>query len=149
MSVVVGIVFLAIEVRQNTQTLEQNSLYMRLALMDVGYEQTAAWRNMLVANQDVGDLWEKGCRAELIDQEAVDYGYLASTWVVQHRNLYDRANVLGGREAAALMAEATASKLKDCQQLRENFLSSKIHHVISPNWKPAVVEILTRMEGQK
>ena len=57
-SVVVGIVFLAIEVRQNTQTLEQNALFMRLALMDVGYEQTADWRNMLVANEDVGDFWE-------------------------------------------------------------------------------------------
>ena len=45
LSVVAGIVFLGIEVRQNTQTLEQNALYMRLALMDVGYEQTADWRN--------------------------------------------------------------------------------------------------------
>ena len=59
-SVVAGIIFLAVQVRQNTETLEQNALYMRLALEDVGYEQTADWRNMLVQDKNVGELWERG-----------------------------------------------------------------------------------------
>jgi hypothetical protein len=122
LSVVAGIVFLGIEVRQNTQTLEQNALYMRLALMDVGYEQTADWRNMLVADEGIGDLWKKGCQSELSEEEATKYDYLALTWLVQHRNLFDRASVLGGEEAAALMAEATASQLQNCRYLRDSFL---------------------------
>jgi hypothetical protein len=149
MSVVAGIVFLGIEVRQNTQTLEQNALYMRLALMDVGYEQTTDWRNMLVANDGVGDLWEKGCKSELTKDEATDYDLLSSTWLIQHRNLYDRANVLGGEEAAALMAEATAGQLLNCQFLQDKFLAQNLQFIISPNWKPAVVNALARLESKK
>jgi len=148
-AVVAGIIFLGIEVRQNTQTLEQNALYMRLALMDVGYQQTADWRNMLVADKDVGDLWEKGCRTELDQQEAADYNYLSGTWLVQHRNLYDRARVLGGGKAADLMAESTASRLYDCPILRGEFSKSEIHHVISPVWHTAVVDALARMDHQE
>ncbi len=148
-SVVAGIIFLAIEIRQNTQTLEQNALYMRLALMDVGYEQTADWRNMLVADKNVGDLWEKGCRSELDHKESTDYSYLSSTWLVQHRNLYDRAKVLGGGKAADLMAESTAGKLYDCHNLREKFANSVIHHVISPDWHTAVVDALARLGNQE
>ena len=148
-SVVAGIVFLGIEVRQNTQTLEQNALYMRLALMDVGYEQTTVWRNMLVADKDVGDLWEKGCQSKLTKEEATKYDYLTSTWLIQNRNLFDRASVLGGAEAAALMAVSTASRLQNCQYLRNSFFELRIHFIISPNWKPAVVDALERMDNQK
>ena len=145
-SVVAGIIFLAIEVRQNTKTLEQNALYIRLALMDVGYEQTADWRNMLVADEKIGALWEKGCRTELDQKESIDYSYLSATWIVQQRNLYDRTVVLGGDRSAELMAQSTASELYDCRRLREYFLNSEIHHVISPDWHTAVLDALARMD---
>ncbi len=148
-SVVAGIVFLGIEVRQNTQTLEQNAVYMRLALMDVGYEQTTDWRNMLVADESVGDLWEKGCQSDLTKDEALDYDYLSSTRLIQHRNLFDRANVLGGGEAATLMAEATADQLLNCQFLQDKFLAQKLQFVISPNWESAVVDALARLDNKK
>ncbi len=148
-SVVVGIVILAIQVSQNTDTLEQNALYMRLALMDVGYQQTADWRNMLVADEEVGDLWEKGCRSELTEQETTDYEYLVSTWLVQQRNLHDRVEVLGGGAAAALMAESTATQLRNCELLRQSFHNADIHHIISPNWKAAVENALARMDNQQ
>jgi len=147
-SVVAGIIFLGIEVRQNTQTMEQNALYMRLALMDVGYEQTTAWRNMLVANQEVGRLWEKGCQSELTEEEAREYDLLSGTWLVQHRNLYDRASVLGGDEAANLIAEATARDMAKCHHLREMFFDYRIHHIISPTWKPAVEAALVKIGEQ-
>ena len=148
-SVVAGIIFLAVQVRQNTETLEQNALYMRLALEDVGYEQTADWRNMLVQDKNVGDLWERGCHAELNSQEIIDYNYLSDTWIVQARNLYDRTTVLGGEGSAAIMAQSTADRLHECELLRENFYSSEIHHVISPDWYTAVDDALARMDIQR
>ena len=148
-SVVAGIIFLGIEVRQNTQTLEQNALYMRLALMDVGYEQTTNWRNMLVADEDARNLWDKGCKTSLTDEEAINYDYLSTTWLIQHRNLFDRASVLGGDEAANLMADSTARQVVNCQYLRDKFFDQKIHFVISPKWKPAVADALARLDAQE
>jgi hypothetical protein len=73
---------------------------------------------------------------------------MTATWLVQHRNLFDRASVLGGEEAASLMAEATASQLQNCQYLRDMYFGLEIHFIISPNWKPAVVDALARMDSQ-
>ncbi len=148
-SVVAGIIILAIQVNQNTQTLEQNALYMRLSLMDVGYQQTADWRNMLVSDETVGDLWRKGCRNELDEQEAIYYDYLSTTYIVQNRNLYDRASVLGGEEAAELMAESTARDIYNCTLLQEKFFEGEIHHVISPDWHRAVIDALAQLDSQK
>ena len=95
--IVVTLIFVLVEIRQNTQAIEQNAVWMRIAALDAGYDQTSEFRKMLLLEDDIFELWRDGCKGELDVNDAARFRILAVDWLIMQRNIGERAIALGGQ----------------------------------------------------
>ena len=62
---IAGIVLLAIEVRQNQQTLEEGNTMNLIAIGNIAQEHFSHFRNLLLENDELFSIWQRG----LMDEE--------------------------------------------------------------------------------
>jgi hypothetical protein len=100
--VVAGIIFLAVEVRQNQTLLEQNHQTMLrdqelevLHATHLEVEQFNELRAQIYLNRDLSELWLNGRSGEFEDAvEEYRYNQLCSAWFIANGLSYERSIVL-------------------------------------------------------
>ena len=143
-AILATLIFVLVEIRQNTQAIEQNAAWMRLASLDAGYEQFAEFRRLLLTDNEVFRLWEDGCSSELSGDEARRYDIIAEDWLFLQRNVSERSVALAGRELLDAQAAGTAARINRCPRLRSIFEDFAGARQISPEWYSAVSEAINR-----
>ena len=63
LAVVAGIIFLIVEINQNTAAIEQNATWMRLESIDNGTDQNREFRLLQLTNDKLFDIWQSDCGA--------------------------------------------------------------------------------------
>ena len=147
LSVVAGIVFLAVEIRQNTQVLEESAKWSRIQGLEANYEQYSRWRMRLFEDTEMREIWSRGCNGELESDDLFRYRLLARESLVMDRNTWERAlaaNVVGWRTAAS---RATAQNLLDCPGLLAEFKDMSAFQLLSQNWYNTVEAALSDLQS--
>jgi hypothetical protein len=65
--VIVGLVFVAYEIHQNSLSLETEARISRIEVYDATREAWQSWHLAIVENRDVADLWLRGKAGEPLD----------------------------------------------------------------------------------
>ena len=141
-AIVATLIFVLVEIRQNTQAIEQNAIWMRLASLDTGYDQTSEFRKMLLVEDDLFELWQHGCKAELDTDDETRFQILAVDWLIMMRNIGERVVALGGNRAFDAHIQATVQGVNRCPRIREQFEGLNVIHQLSPDWYSAVSQAL-------
>lgn len=109
--VIAGIFFLAIEIRQNQASLEEQNTLTRLSGRDTAFEYFSHWRTLLLENPELFDVWYKGRDGEeLTSRERRTYRGLCNQYLFMNVALYNRFSALelGGEKLA--IVENTAQE---------------------------------------
>ena len=141
-AIVVTLIFVLVEIRQNTQAIEQNAAWMRIAALDAGYDQTSEFRKMLLLEDDIFELWRDGCKGELDVNDAARFRILAVDWLIMMRNIGERAIALGGQQGIDTNIEGTVERIVECPKIRTYFEDLTEIEGISPYWYSKVSEAL-------
>jgi hypothetical protein len=113
LGVVAGLVFLAVEIRQNQVLLERSHQTMlrdqELTILDatrVEVEQFNDLRAQIYLNEEISELWLSGRSGEF-DNEVDEYRYnqLCSAWFIANGLSYKRSIVLGRPEVLRALPE--------------------------------------------
>ena len=65
--VIVGLVFVAYEIHQNSLSLETETRVSRIEVYDATREAWQSWHLAIIENRDVADLWLRGNAGEALD----------------------------------------------------------------------------------
>jgi len=77
--VITGIVFLAVEVRQNQATLEEGNAMNQIAIENIAQEHFSYFRSLILENDELFEIWESGIAdAELTDLEQAKFDELCT-----------------------------------------------------------------------
>ena len=137
--VIAGIIFLAVEVQQNTDSIDQNGIWMRLESLDNGYEQTSGWRKFLLQENELYELWYNKCDSELNSDEEQKLELISTEWIVMMRNIGERVTVLGNENAIASHYNDVARVLNGCERIKSVFVENSISiKNLSPEWASAI-----------
>lgn len=108
--VIAGIVFLAIEVRQNQLMLEESNRLNRVMARVEDVDTFNSWRGQWVQSNELSRIYSEGnAGLRLTEIEAVRYSNLCTSELWTHLKLFERALALKDEEAAtksiAIVAE--------------------------------------------
>ena len=113
LGVVAGLVFLAVEIRQNQVLLEQSHQAMlrdqELTMLNATHmevEQFNDLRAQIYLNEEISELWLNGRSGEF-ENEVDEYRYnqLCSAWFIANGLSYERSIVLGRPEVLKTLPE--------------------------------------------
>ncbi len=94
--VVAGIIFLAIEVRQNQATLEEANQFNFLEMRATSLETFNDFRALLIENEDVSRIWHEGLDGEgLPESDLRRFDDLCTSFVWLAVTQYERSPILG------------------------------------------------------
>ena len=122
LGVIAGIVFLAIEVRQNQASLDQANQIDRAAILTDAMANFGEFRYATALDAEVSDLWYRGRRGEELSPNEEDrfedicrnYFYLMATMHERFVLLGEEALAASGPAAAARSEMQASSRLRDC-----------------------------------
>ena len=122
LGVITGIVFLAIEVRQNDATLERGNQINRAAVLTDFMGSLGEFRYAIAQDEDITDLWYRGREdEELSPIEALRFEDLCRNYFWILATIHERFILLGEESVvesgpvALIRVEMQASKrLRDC-----------------------------------
>ena len=110
--VIAGVIFLAVEVRQNQITLEESNQFNFLQMRATSLETFNDFRALVVQDEDVSRLWFDGLAGiELSESDERRFEYLCTSRVWLAVTQYERGAVLGEATTEgqiALQAQALA-----------------------------------------
>ena len=87
--VIAGIVFLAIEVRQNQATLEEGNVMNQIAVENTAQGHFSHFRSLILENEELFEVWEKGLAdAELSDLEQAKFNELCDEHIFRMFQTY-------------------------------------------------------------
>ncbi len=92
--VVVTLVYLAAQIRQNTAQLRANAEGMRTAALDETQRSMNHWREAIVHRKDVAELWERGLSSagdQLDSADHIRFGLLLGELIYAWQAVYRRA----------------------------------------------------------
>lgn len=102
LGVVVGIFFLAFEVRQNQEILEQNHQMNLLTARNNDIQQYHEWRRVLIQDKAVAQLWMSGSAGEeLAPVEEMRFLLMCISSLWADASMYERSVALGRRDTTA------------------------------------------------
>jgi len=129
--VIGGIIFLAIEIGQNRESLDQAN---RLSLLDARtteVEQYNEFRSLLAQDKELSDIWVRGRNGETLDaSESERFDYLCVTNIWLSVTTYERSIELGRLETAEgtvnLRARGIATQpgIRDCWEANKDDVRS-------------------------
>ena len=126
LGVIAGIVFLAIEVRQNQESLEQSNLIDRAAVLTDTTAHFAEFRYVISQDEEITDLWYRGRRGEELSLIETDrFNDLCSSYFCNLATAHERFVLLGEESLAASGPAAYArSEMQVSDRLRDCWLPS-------------------------
>ena len=91
--VVVTLVYLAAQIRQNTAQLRANAESMRTAALDETQRSMNHWREAIIHRKDVAELWERGLSSgdQLDSADQIRFGLLLGELIYAWQAIYRRA----------------------------------------------------------
>jgi hypothetical protein len=108
--VIAGILFLAIEVRQNQESLDQANELTRAAILTEGAEKFNDWRALLLQDPELHAIYARGeAGEELSPEEARRYGTICSNLFWTYAASYQQF-VLFGDEVRAIEGPGLAAR---------------------------------------
>ncbi len=94
--VLLGLVFLALQIRQNQNALSEQNALTRLTVRDTQYENNSRLRHLLLANPDLQEVMIKGDAGhELTAMEKARYRTLCNEILFMNLTSFTRAEALG------------------------------------------------------
>ena len=91
--VVITLIYLAAQIRQNTAQLRSNADGARIAALDETTRSMGLWQDIIVSCRDVATLWERGltggCEVDSTDQ--LRFEYLAARVIQIWQSTYRRS----------------------------------------------------------
>jgi hypothetical protein len=96
--VVISLVYLAVQIRQNTRQLAQNTGAARLAALEATNREFNVIRNEVVRDPEVADLYLRGLRefGSLEPRDRLRFGLLLQNFFFTFQATFDRSAELGG-----------------------------------------------------
>jgi hypothetical protein len=124
--VLIGIVFLAVEIRQNRESLDQAN---KLSLIDARateVEQYNEFRSLLAQDKELSDIWVRGQNGETLDAaEAERFGFLCSSNLWLSVTTWERSIELGRLATAEGTVNLRAQRIATRPGLRQCWESNK------------------------
>jgi hypothetical protein len=94
--VIGGVIFLAIEIGQNRESLDQANRLSLLEARTTEVEHYNEFRNLLAQDKELSDIWLKGRKGEPLDaSEAHRFNLLCTTRLWTGATMYERSIELG------------------------------------------------------
>ena len=108
--VIAGIIFLAIEVRQNQESLDQANDLTRAAILSDGADKFNDWRTLLIQDPELHAIYDRGVDGEELSlEEARRFGPVCANLFWTYAATYQRF-VLFGDEARAVQGPGQAAR---------------------------------------
>ena len=99
--VVAGIIFLAIEVRQNQVSIEDSNRINRLNARTIEVQQYNDFRTVLAQDRELSDIWAKGLNGQALEpSESERFSHLCKNWLWMGITSHERSIELGRDETA-------------------------------------------------
>ncbi len=113
LGVVAGIIFLAIEIRQNQESLEEANIVNRAAVTSTAVASINDWRAMLLENDELRRAWIAGASgAELSEDDTSRFNLICENALWNLVMSHERAEMLGLPDRAYGAAAAWADSLR-------------------------------------
>lgn len=93
-AVVVSLIYLAAQIRQNTKQVKESSQALRIAAFDENFKQWAGWRRHVIDSQEVADLLLRGLsdRATLSETHLIRWNLLMGEYCYILQSMFERSN---------------------------------------------------------
>lgn len=112
-AVVISLVYLAFQIRQNTNQIEQNTKTARATAFDSSISQAMVARQTIFENEDVARIWHKGSQ----DPETLSEEELLRYRLVVHNVLWSIWNIQSQAQVAELSSETWQAQLAILRRL--------------------------------
>ena len=147
LSVVAGIVFLAVEIGQNTRVLEETTKWSRIHALEANFESFSRWRMRLFEDGEMRDIWSRGCNGGLEGDDLFRYRQLAWDNLIMERNTWERAIASDADKWLEHAARRQAQLLLDCPGLLAEFNGMTSIRQLSPDWYSAIQVALADLQS--
>ena len=118
--VVAGLVFLALEVRQNQSILEQQNLLTSLSVRESLFDNYSNLRHLLLSNPDLHQIVLKGNNGQTLEGfDKERYKTYCFEMTMASLTNYSRANALNYKPQAAISVSSFAKIITKSPELRE------------------------------
>ena len=106
----VGLIFLAVQIRQNKIAMDDSNDLSRAAAVDQIFDQFTGWRRLIASDPEVARVWMCGRQGDALDAvEDLRFEELAIDYILVHSNWANRGMAIGSRDmessAATMLAE--------------------------------------------
>jgi len=125
--VIAGILFLAVEVRQNQESLNEANVISRLSASAATLEAYDGFRTMLIQDREIAQLWDSGLQGASLDPiDAQRFQRLCESHVWNLVVAYERYIAIGREDSAIDTAGQVRSNIeayigyRECWQIIEN-----------------------------
>lgn len=153
--VIATLVYLAIQVRQNSVLLahnnaavEESTKLARVAAMDRYSESVSRWRGRLVENAEVAALWEKAMTEQNVDgTDDVRLQNLLIDWTNTYRANYMRARSVGDDRLAYQAVMSLVPAIRRSQTVRRHWESARDYNQAAQEFVDAVDAELAKIQG--
>ncbi len=140
LAVVLTLVFLAIQVRQNTLAMKESNRLERAAAIDRHADSIGRWRTSLAESSELADIWRKALRDEaLSDTEIVRLNNCMVNFTNTQRANWERAKLVDEEGLAILATRSIAREITGSKVLIELWERSiPWMELVSPGFRKAV-----------
>ncbi len=137
-AVVASLVYLAVQIRQNTHKLSMSLRSMELAAFERNVESGNRIRELFILNPDVSDLYTRGLKsyADMDDSDKVRFGLVLSNVFSALQGGYIRQLTFRNDPANFAGGERTLDQLVRCRGVRD-WLSHN-----TPDWRPQFAAVV-------
>ena len=118
--VLLGIVFLALEIRQNQNVVEEQNTLTRLTVRDTQYENYSRFRHLLLANPELQEILIKGSTGQnLTETEKARYRTMCNERLYMNLTAFTRAEALGFPGGLKAGVRPTAREIRGATAFKE------------------------------
>ena len=139
-AVVASLIYLAVQIRQNTSGLSMSLRSTELAAFERNIEAGNRIREIFILNSDVSELYARGLKsyADLDGSDKMRFGMVLSNVFSALQGAYVRQLTYGNDPANFAGSERTLDSLIRCRGVRD-WLSRN-----NPDWRPQFVAMVQR-----
>lgn len=149
-AVVITLLILVVQVRQNNRGLEESNRLNRASTIDRHADSISRWRGRLMENADLSKIWLNAVKGEVVNEE--DLLRLNNIWIdfinTQRAN-FVRANTVGELGLAAQAVRSVAAETSQSEIFKKLWkVTSNWHRMASPDFVDAVEREIEHFEEQ-
>jgi len=117
--ILVSIVFLAIEIGQNQETLEEQNTLTKLSGRDAAIDRFGEWRRLLLQNPELHRVWLRGLEGQELEPfEQAQFQAMVTEWTYLLLTLHNRFSALGVDPEARGMVTILVEQIESSETFR-------------------------------